>query len=86
MAIHIYMSVGQLQADGRVIDKSTGSETKVMRYRGEATVGDDPVGFKRDMEKKGYIVEIYPSVVGEEVERPYGNSIQKSFEYNLGEV
>lgn len=87
MAIHIYMSVGKMNAEGKFIDTQTGEETLVMRHRGEVSVGDDPVSFKEMMEKKGHIVELHNDVVGDLVERSDGkNSVQKSYEYIMGEM
>lgn len=87
MAIHVYMSVGKTTAGGKLIDPETKEETMVMRYRGEVGINDDHLSFKNKMESKGHVVEFQSEVKGEIVEREFGtNSIQRSYEYKLGDV
>jgi hypothetical protein len=80
------MSVGVIGVDGLLRD-TTGACNKTMRCRGEASPNDDVHEFKRNMEKRGHVVELHEKQIGEAVERkhPGFNGVQKAYEYQLGE-
>lgn len=63
--MHIYLSVGQRNASGALVNPKTGQPTNKMRWRGEAGPNDDPASFKRLMESRGHVVHFHDDRPGE---------------------
>jgi len=81
MALHVYLSVGrQLEPNGPFLQPATGDTTNVMRYRGDISVDDDPVGFKRKMSAQGHAVAYHKEMVGSK------NEASGHVEYMMGEL